>query len=80
LVEGTSAASPISASIFALVNDKLIAAGKPVLGFLNPFLYSAAGRAAFADVTYGTNPGCNTDGFSASTGWDPVTGLGTPNY
>ncbi|KAJ7681586.1 peptidase S8/S53 domain-containing protein [Mycena rosella] len=80
LVKGTSAASPISASIFALVNDKLIAAGKPVLGFLNPFLYSAAGRAAFTDVTYGTNPGCNTDGFSASTGWDPVTGLGTPNY
>ncbi|KAJ7737890.1 family S53 protease [Mycena maculata] len=80
LVEGTSAASPVSASIFALVNDKLIAAGRPVLGFLNPFLYSAAGRAAFTDVTYGTNPGCNTDGFSASTGWDPVTGLGTPNY
>jgi tripeptidyl-peptidase-1 len=35
---------------------------------------------AFFDVTKGTNAGCNTDGFSAAKGWDPVTGLGTPNY
>ncbi|KAJ7493844.1 family S53 protease [Mycena latifolia] len=80
LVGGTSCASPIFASIIALINDKLIAAGKPVLGFLNPFLYSPAGRAAFTDVTSGNNPGCNTNGFSASVGWDPVTGLGTPNF
>ncbi|KAJ7092304.1 family S53 protease [Mycena belliarum] len=80
LVDGTSCASPIFASMVAVVNDRLIAAGKPVLGFLNPFLYSPAGRAAFTDITSGTNPGCNTNGFSASTGWDPVTGLGTPNF
>ncbi|KAJ7114159.1 family S53 protease [Mycena crocata] len=80
LVGGTSASSPIAASLFALINDRLIAAGKPVLGFLNPFLYSAAGRAAFTDITSGTNPGCNTEGFSATSGWDPVTGLGTPNF
>ncbi|KAJ7493800.1 subtilisin-like protein, partial [Mycena latifolia] len=80
LVDGTSCASPIFASMIALVNDRLLAAGKPILGFLNPFLYSPAGRAAFTDVTSGHNPGCNTDGFSATTGWDPVTGLGTPNF
>ncbi|KAJ7063829.1 family S53 protease-like protein [Mycena amicta] len=80
LVDGTSCASPIFASIIALINDQLIAAGKPVLGFLNPFLYSPAGRAAFTDITTGNNPGCDTDGFSASPGWDPVTGLGTPNF
>ncbi|KAJ7142514.1 family S53 protease [Mycena epipterygia] len=80
LVSGTSCSTPIFASIISLVNDRLIAAGKPVLGFLNPFLYSAAGRAAFTDVTSGTNPGCNTNGFSATAGWDPVTGLGTPNF
>lgn len=34
----------------------------------------------FHDITTGNNPGCNTNGFSASEGWDPVTGLGTPNY
>ncbi|KAJ7195123.1 family S53 protease [Mycena pura] len=80
LVGGTSCASPIFASMIALVNDRLIAAGRPVLGFLNPFLYSPAARPAFTDVTSGTNPGCNTVGFSASTGWDPVTGLGTPDF
>jgi tripeptidyl-peptidase I len=31
----------------------------------------------------GTNPGCclsNGPGFPATKGWDPITGLGTPNY
>lgn len=28
----------------------------------------------------GNNPGSGTQGFSAVKGWDPVTGLGTPNY
>ncbi|KAJ7267131.1 hypothetical protein C8J57DRAFT_1228743 [Mycena rebaudengoi] len=61
-------------------NSASFAAGKPVLGFLNPFLYSAAGRAAFMDVVFGTNPGCHAEGFSSKVGWDPVTGLGTPDY
>jgi hypothetical protein len=30
------------------------------------------------DITNGTNPGCGTAGISAARGWDPVTGLGTP--
>ena len=33
-----------------------------------------------ADNSLGTNPGCGTKGFSAVPGWDPVTGLGTPNF
>ena len=28
----------------------------------------------------GNNPGCNTAGFTAVQGWDPITGLGTPNF
>ncbi|KAI0294260.1 family S53 protease-like protein [Multifurca ochricompacta] len=80
LVAGTSCSSPIFASIIALLNDLLIAAGKPPLGFLNPFLYSAAGSAALTDITSGSNPGCGTNGFPATTGWDPVTGLGTPKF
>lgn len=32
------------------------------------------------DVILGDNPGCNTNGFKAAKGWDPVTGLGTPNF
>ncbi|TFK49384.1 subtilisin-like protein [Heliocybe sulcata] len=78
-VAGTSCSSPIFASIVSLLNDELIAAGMSPLGFLNPFLYST-GASAFNDVTSGDNPGCSTNGFSATSGWDPVTGLGTPNY
>ncbi|KAF7356293.1 Family S53 protease [Mycena venus] len=80
LADGTSCSAPTFASIIALLNDELVAAGKPTLGFLNPFLYSPAGRAALNDITSGINPGCGTLGFSASAGWDPITGLGTPNY
>ncbi|KAH9032915.1 family S53 protease [Lactarius pseudohatsudake] len=78
-VDGTSCSSPIFASVVSLLNDRLIAAGKPVLGFLNPFLYST-GASALNDITIGGNPGCNTNGFPATVGWDPVTGLGTPNW
>ena len=78
-VDGTSCASPTLASIIALLNDRLIAAGRSPLGFLNPFLYST-GASAFNDITSGSNPGCNTNGFPAKAGWDPVTGLGTPDF
>ncbi|TCD71643.1 hypothetical protein EIP91_007390 [Steccherinum ochraceum] len=78
LVAGTSCSSPIFASLVSLINDRLIAQGKSPLGFLNPFLYANPG--AFNDITTGDNPGCNTNGFPAKAGWDPVTGLGTPNF
>ncbi|KAJ7062765.1 family S53 protease-like protein [Mycena amicta] len=79
-VSGTSASAPTVASMIALLNDELISAGMPQLGFLNPLLYSPTGRAAIHDITSGSNPGCSTAGFPALPGWDPVTGLGTPNY
>jgi len=72
-----SASAPTTASIIALVNDMLLAAGKPVLGFLNPMLYST-GSAAFTDITSGSASGCGTTGFPAQAGWDAVTGFGTP--
>lgn len=78
-VDGTSCASPIFASVIALINDNLIEKGGKPLGFLNPFLYST-GAGALNDITSGSNPGCNTTGFPAETGWDPVTGLGTPDF
>ena len=34
----------------------------------------------FHDITEGNNPGCGTNGFPAASGWDPSTGLGTPDY
>ncbi|ORX97124.1 subtilisin-like protein [Basidiobolus meristosporus CBS 931.73] len=78
-VDGTSASALIFGSVIALLNDELITHGKPKLGFLNPLLYSKA-NTALNDITTGNNPGCGTNGFSARQGWDPVTGLGTPNY
>lgn len=76
---GTGIAAPIFASVIALINDRLAQAGKGPLGFLNPFLYGAA-AATFNDIQAGSNPGCNTKGFSAVAGWDPVSGLGSPNF
>lgn len=53
-ISGTSASSPIFASIIALLNDELATKGKPALGFLNPFLYSGKAADAFNDITHGT--------------------------
>ncbi|KAE9383351.1 subtilisin-like protein [Gymnopus androsaceus JB14] len=83
LVGGTSASSPTFASIIALINDRLIAAGKPVLGFLNPFIYSTAST-AFTDITIGHNSGfvcpASSVAFDAAVGWDALTGFGTPIF
>ncbi len=51
LISGVSAASPTFASVVALLNDELIAAGKSPLEFLNPLLYSNA--AALNDIISG---------------------------
>jgi tripeptidyl-peptidase-1 len=83
LVGGTSASSPTFAAIIALINNQLVAAGKPVLGFLNPFLYSTAST-AFTDITIGKNSGfvcpATSVAFSAAVGWDALTGFGTPVF
>lgn len=78
LVYGTSASSPVFGSIITLINNELVAAGKSPVGFINPTLYAYPD--VLNDITEGTNEGCDTDGFSSAPGWDPVTGLGTPNY
>ncbi|KAH8990011.1 subtilisin-like protein [Lactarius hatsudake] len=79
LAAGTSYSTPVVAGIIALLNDYQLSKNRPVLGFLNPWLYGAA-QQAFNDITSGSNPGCGTDGFSAVPGWDPVTGIGTPDF
>lgn len=70
--------APIVASLFNRIVEERLKIGKGALGFLNPALY--ANPDILNDITTGSNPGCNTTGFAASVGWDPVTGLGTPNY
>jgi len=87
-VGGTSASAPIWGGVIALLNQAAIQKdGKP-LGFVNPLLYQiyAETPAAFTDITVGDNIcteyGCSSTckGFLASKGWDPVTGLGSPNF
>ncbi|KAF8263760.1 peptidase S8/S53 domain-containing protein [Lactarius quietus] len=68
-----------AAGIISLLNDYLLSTDRSPLGFLNPLLYGPL-RLAMNDITYGSNPGCNTPGFDAIPGWDPVTGLGTPDF
>jgi subtilase family serine protease len=81
LTGGTSASAPQWAAIIAIANQM---AGHP-LGFINPALYKIAASAQynqdFHDVTSGnnSNPSANVQGYSAAQGWDPITGLGTPN-
>ncbi|KAF9009290.1 subtilisin-like protein [Hymenopellis radicata] len=77
-VGGMSASSPTAAAVISLLNDYLLSIGRAQLGFLNPLIYKNAW--AFNDITNGKNLGCGTDGFSATAGWDPVTGLGTPDF
>lgn len=75
---GTSLAAPIFASLITLINNERTKAGKGSVGFINPVLY--AHPEVFTDITIGHASGCLTDGYSAVPGWDPTTGLGTPNY
>ena len=78
---GTSASTPVWAAIEAIANQM---AGHP-LGFINPGLYKLATSATyqqdFHNITEGnnSNPQAGVKGYSAAPGWNPVTGLGTPN-
>jgi len=75
---GTSLAAPLFASVLTLINEERTAVGKGPVGFVNPVFYENPW--VFNDIVNGSNPGCGSSGFSAVPGWDPTTGLGTPNY
>jgi subtilase family serine protease len=75
---GTSFAAPMWAGYIALVNQQLVANGQPTIGFLNPTIYqqnvNGQYAADFHDITSGTS-----GSYSAVTGYDLVTGWGSPN-
>jgi subtilase family serine protease len=81
VVGGTSSGSPQWAGLIAIADQM---AGRD-LGYINPALYQIASNPAkyasdFFDVTVGNNQlDPSIPGYSASPGWDAVTGLGTPN-
>jgi kumamolisin len=69
VVGGTSAVAPLWAGLLALVQEQLDAPVAPLL----PSLYTDA-TSALRDVTAGNN-----GAYRAQAGWDPCTGLGSPN-
>lgn len=77
-IGGTSAVSPLYAGLLARINQQLVKLGKPHAGFINPLLYKAP--AAFRDITAGNNDMTGTlKVYDAAPGWDPCTGLGSPD-
>jgi kumamolisin len=74
VIGGTSAVAPLWAGLIALANAQN---GKSA-GFLQPAIYAAKAKAAFNDITSGTNYSGSPVGFSAGPGWDACTGLGSP--
>jgi subtilase family serine protease len=82
VVGGTSVASPTFAGVAAIADQ--VNGGR--LGFLNPAFYKILNTPAryandFFDVTTGNNDNFQSPqdvNFAATTGWDPVTGIGTP--
>lgn len=74
---GTSFAAPMWAAYLALANQQGAANGNPPLGFINPTVYQiglgSSYNTNFHDVTSGSN------GFPDVTGYDLVTGWGSPN-
>ena len=76
LCGGTSLSTPLWAGVIALLNNVTLAYNGTTLGFANPLLYTMAASCSgcFYDITTGTSKG-----YSATAGYDLLTGLGTPN-
>jgi kumamolisin len=75
---GTSFAAPMWAAYIALANQQSVANGGKTLGFIDPTIYAQNVTSAYAtdfhDITSGTS-----GSYSAVTGYDLVTGWGSPN-
>jgi subtilase family serine protease len=80
-VGGTSAGAPQWAALFAIANSIRVAGGKATLTSAGGPIYTVAAGAGYAanyhDITSGTNGMCGTI-CTAVTGYDYVTGLGSP--
>jgi kumamolisin len=77
---GSSGAAPLWAGLNALLNEEFAAKGDGPVGFITPFFYDLNGQTqnpyyseGFHDITVGTS-----GSHSATTGFDLVTGWGTP--
>jgi tripeptidyl-peptidase-1 len=88
-LDGTSCSSPLMGGVVAVINQYQLSKGRNVVGYLNPLLYHIAEncKGCFNDISGGNNwcteGGCCDNptqfGYPGIVGFDPVTGLGTPN-
>jgi subtilase family serine protease len=86
---GTSIAAPQITAMFALANQgraKPTTLGTGYTFGTNQVLYKLAGGTSYTnpkndylDITTGNNIITGSNGYLATTGWDMVTGLGSPN-
>jgi len=80
---GTSFAAPRWAGFLALINQQAVANGSSTLGFINPAVYSigfgSSYTSDFHDITSGNNNNGKGKSYNAVTGYDLVTGWGSPN-
>ncbi len=80
---GTSFSAPRWAGFVALVNQSKKANGKAVMGFLNPTIYPIGLGSSYSnylhDISSGNNDCCSQSlWYNAVTGYDLVTGWGSP--
>eukprot|EP01111_Echinosteliopsis_oligospora_P014038 TRINITY_DN519_c0_g1_i1.p1 TRINITY_DN519_c0_g1~~TRINITY_DN519_c0_g1_i1.p1 ORF type:complete len:596 (-),score=161.62 TRINITY_DN519_c0_g1_i1:79-1818(-) len=85
-VDGTSCSSPVFGAVISLLNSWRLNNNKAPLGYAVPLMYKAyaADPTTFIDITEGDNKCtescCSQYGYETAVGWDPVTGLGSPNF
>jgi len=86
IVAGTSAAAPSFSALITLLNDYRLQHNLSPLGFVNPLLYEINRQCdnCFVDIQTGSSASTEFTnckyGYEATRGFDPIYGLGTPNY
>lgn len=78
-VQGTSAATPMWAAIWALLDEARGGHRGFADGAERLYRMGASGGAGLHDITTGGNGDGTTPGFAATPGWDFATGWGTPD-
>jgi kumamolisin len=70
VVGGTSAVAPLWAALIARMTQSLGTS----IGYMQPLIYDPSRTGSMKDVTSGNN-----GDYDAANGWDPCTGLGSPD-
>ena len=81
-VDGTSASGPTVSAMIGVLNNLRASQGRGTVGLVAPLLYNCTD--CFRDLTVGfsnsTEGGDCSYGYSAGVGFDPVYGLGSPDF